>query len=273
MQLLLQQMQQATTLLDERLARSTPGSSTFVIPATTTSHQTPATNSTLKSPPSQTTASVNSNITHQTPFSYPASRMSLGPARSQRAQDRFSPYSASVPCSSYDAVQTNLARLFHHNATPRSRYRGGSRGGKKEVPWNHFFVCLPEPDMTSVPNPEEARCYESCGIGKKVVCFANNQGDHAYLAQELYQSFPPLREAGGFTLATSDRSKMLKKITIPPFGYTIPFLRHHAEIKRAPLYIIPLQKGLTLIPPVLEASIVFFVKIVIQNYCCNKKLL
>lgn len=124
--------------------------------------------------------------------------------------------------------------------------------GKKVVLWNHFFVCLPEPGLDHVPNSEEANFYEACGIGKKMIHFTDNRGDHTHFTERLYESFPPLKEAGGFLLATSDRSKLLNRIPIPPSGYSIPFLRQHADVKRAPLYIIPLQKGLTLIPPVLE---------------------
>ncbi|XP_047229246.1 uncharacterized protein LOC124872878 isoform X3 [Girardinichthys multiradiatus] len=146
-------------------------------------------------------------------------------------------------------MQANLARLFRTRSTPM---RGKSVKRKREVPWIHTFVCLPEPEMLSVPHLEESRFYEACGIGKKVIHFHNNMGDHTYLTEHLYSTFPPLRDAGGYTLAKSDRGKRLIKIPIPPLGYSIQFLRHEVDIKRAPLYIIPLQRGLTLNTPIEE---------------------
>ncbi|XP_047245829.1 uncharacterized protein LOC124883039 [Girardinichthys multiradiatus] len=131
-------------------------------------------------------------------------------------------------------------------------WRGKSVKRKREVPWIHTFVCLLEPEMLSVPHLEESRFYEACGIGKKVINFHNNMGDHTYLTEHLYSTFPPLRDAGGYILAKSDRGKRLIKIPIPPLGYSIQFLRHEVDIKRAPLYIIPLQRGLTLNTPIEE---------------------
>ncbi|KAK7160620.1 hypothetical protein R3I93_008314 [Phoxinus phoxinus] len=81
-------------------------------------------------------------------------------------------------------------------------------------------------------------------------------GDHAYLTEHLYKTYPPLSEAGGYTLAKSDRAKRLNKVPIPASGYSIEYLRRFVDIKRAPLYIIPLQRALSLCLPVEEKSAV-----------------
>lgn len=147
-----------------------------------------------------------------------------------------------------DETQANLARLFRYRTNPPG-LRVKSVKRKRSCTWTHTFVCLPEPDALHVPNAEENRFYEACGIGKKDIYFDSNVGDHTYLSDHLYNIFPPLRDAGGYTLAKSDKGKRLVRIPIPPLGYSIEFLRHDVDIKRTPLYIIPLQRGLTLNAP------------------------
>lgn len=149
------------------------------------------------------------------------------------------------PLRREDTVQSNLAQLFRpHTLQLLSRKR------KREVPWRHVFVCLPEPKVDQVHTPEEAHFFSLCGLGKKTVCFPNNEGDHLFLNKILCSAFPLLQDAGGYVLARSDRSKRLLTIPIPPAGYSLGYLRSCPEVKRAPLYIVPLQCGLPLCPPV-----------------------
>lgn len=110
------------------------------------------------------------------------------------------------------------------------------------MPRTHLFVCLPRPDAVVVPNAEKAHFFEQCGLGKKMITFLNKIGDHAYLTEDLNKAFPPLRDAGGYTLAKSDRGKI---------QYSIEYLRRFVDSKRASLYIIPL---LTLCPSVEEVT-------------------
>ncbi|XP_078811933.1 uncharacterized protein LOC105357912 [Oryzias latipes] len=166
-------------------------------------------------------------------------------------------HTPSIPSSSRDDnVQRDLARLFRPYNTLSCSGRGPAQRRKKEVPWSHFFFCLPEPETVSVPTKEEALYYEECGIGKKLVTFARNTGDHSFLSEHLYSAFPLLTEAGGFSLAKSDRRKQLSLLPIPASGYSLEYLRCRVEIKRAPLYIIPLQRALTLQPPHIETTAV-----------------
>lgn len=265
--LLLQQMQRTTSLLEERLSSSAGSGSSVGMTSTSFSTETCAV---APSSSAATSMLYSSSLSHA-PFSttsvphYPhalsATRRFSLPTGSYSTQSRHVNHgrSTSEHLSSFsslstqrmteDETQANLARLFRNRSTPLGS-RGKSVKRKKNFTWMHTFVCLPEPDALYVPNPEENRFYEACGIGKKDIHFDNNVGDHAYLSEHLYNNFPPLRHAGGYTLAKSDRGKRLVRIPIPPLGYTIEFLRHDVDIKRAPLYIIPLQRGLTLNAPI-----------------------
>ena len=93
---------------------------------------------------------------------------------------------------------------------------------------------------------------EHSGLGRKIVTFPANHGGHAHLEEHLVLAYPPLGSAGGFTLARSDRSRQLDKIPIPASGYTIEYLRHGSQLKKAPVYIIPLQQHLQVVGPAVE---------------------
>ncbi|XP_041830782.1 uncharacterized protein LOC121633001 [Melanotaenia boesemani] len=146
-----------------------------------------------------------------------------------------------------DNVQVQLSRLFRHHQ------RGvgtGVRKRKRETPWSHTFICLPDPQWTCMPTVEEARYFSSCGLGRKTVWFPHNEGDHLYFSEHLFSAFPALRDGGGFVLARGSRGKVLEQMPIPPEGYSVSFVRSAST--RAPLYIIPLQRSLTLSHPSVE---------------------
>lgn len=158
-----------------------------------------------------------------------------------------------TPCSTFhntvhqhrhDNVQSKLSRLFRPHQGGTST---GIRKRKRETPWSHAFICLPEPQWNSMPTVEEARYDIYCGFGQKTVWLPHNEGDHTYFAEHLFSAFPPLREAGGFVLSRATRAKVLEDIPIPPEGYSLSFVR--SSCTRAPLYIIPLQQRLALSPP------------------------
>ncbi len=81
-----------------------------------------------------------------------------------------------------------------------------------------------------------------------VITFSTNMASHSDMAECLYQAYPLLRGAGGFTLARSDRRRELNPIPIQPSGYSIAYLRTFCKGKRTPIYIVPLQKPLVLQP-------------------------
>lgn len=79
-----------------------------------------------------------------------------------------------------------------------------------------------------------------------MVVFPHNEGDHSFLCEHLFIAFPPLRDAGGFVLARGCRDHRLEEIPIPAEGYSLIYVR--SSTTRAPIYIIPLQRSLTLSP-------------------------
>ncbi|XP_029938316.1 cleavage and polyadenylation specificity factor subunit 6-like [Salarias fasciatus] len=153
------------------------------------------------------------------------------------------PTRSTVYQSRPDNVQVHLSRLFR----PHQGGGAGVRKRKWETPWSHIFICLPEPQWSSVPTAEEARYYSSCGLGRKTVWFPHNEGDHSYVCEHLLSAFPPLPDAGGFVLACGSRAKVLEHLAIPPEGHSLSFVGSVST--RAPLYIIPLQRSLTFTAP------------------------
>lgn len=143
-----------------------------------------------------------------------------------------------------DYVQPHLSRLFR---SQQGASTSGVRKRKRETPWTHAFICLPEVQSSVMPTIEEARYYSACGLGQKTVWFPHNEGDHAFFSEHLLSAFPPLRDAGGFVLARGSRGRVLEELPIPPEGYSLSYVR--SACTRAPLYVVPLQQSLPLRPP------------------------
>ncbi|KAL7408084.1 hypothetical protein ABVT39_018006 [Epinephelus coioides] len=273
---LLRHMQRTTSLLAQTCfntsSSSAPPSASFSAPPSASHSSSSAPPSASSSAPPSASFSAPPSASHSSSSAPPSTSFSvLSPHQSSTSLPP-SPYLASSSSAtpsllpsvwtSYERqldpqpnIQANLARLFGPYRVSSGGWKG-SRKRKREVPWTHTFVCLPEPGAEAVPNPQEANFFGECGIGRKTITFNNNMGDHEHLSDVLYTTFPPLRGAGGYVLAKSDRSKKLNGIPIPPSGYSIEYLRRHIDIKRAPLYIIPLQRSLTLHLPVVEVPTV-----------------
>lgn len=82
--------------------------------------------------------------------------------------------------------------------------------------------------------------------------FKNKKGDFKHIQEGLYNNFPKLREAGGFELYRQQDGKSLCYITPPASGYTIPFLKYTYGIKSAILYVLPIQRSLSMDPVPLD---------------------
>lgn len=250
---LLQQMQHTTTLLLNRMGQFTSAPPQSRLAATRPTSPLPAV---VQSPtlafPTAAPQMQSGSCHLPAPPSHtpPAARCHIPPVPSSRTPPISTSHFPAVPPRSTvyqprpDNVQVHLSRLFR----PHQRGSGaGARKRKRETPWSHTFICLPDRQWSSMPTVEEARYYSSCGLGRKTVWFPHNEGDHSFFSEHLLSAFPPLRDAGGFLLARGSRGKALEEISIPPEGYSLSFVR--SACTRAPLYIIPLQRSLTLTPP------------------------
>ncbi|XP_065151963.1 uncharacterized protein [Paramisgurnus dabryanus] len=226
---LLRQMQQTTSLLAARLSASNPG-----LPGTSSASSSPSPAGNFL----PSSASTPHHL-HSLPSTSSAS-------------------SSNIHYSKEDDVQVKLARLFRPYDS--KWVPGGNKGRplkrKREVPWSHDFICCSKTDTTTVPNMEHLRLLDKCSLGRKILTFPDNMGNHSHVSESLYAAYPHLHDAGGFFLARSNRKKELLKIPIPPEGYSVDYLRHHCDIKRAPIYIILLQRDLPLQQPLEHVSAV-----------------
>ena len=135
--------------------------------------------------------------------------------------------------------------LFGYKRRSTSTSRGGERGAKKskkDVPWTHTFVCLPERDMDSVPG--DYTLMTANGLGKaKLHLSETSTAMEIHLA--ILAQFPKIADCGGYELLrTYDNTKKFNVIIPPPEGYTGLFLKK--VLGQANCYIRPIQRDIEL---------------------------
>ena len=91
---------------------------------------------------------------------------------------------------------------------------------------------------------DKGELYHS-GLGLRTIAFAEN-GDSEQFHAEVLNTFPKLKDAGGYILmrTTEEKSRDLVPIPAPPSGYSVEYLRN--MVIHAKIYISPLQKDLPL---------------------------
>ncbi len=162
---LLRQIQRTTALLAERLSSSQGTLARDVLPGTSSSSPMPPSHNLF--PSLTTTPCYRTNSTRWRPYH------STSPSTSCQESS-----------SREDRIQANLARLFQpYNSNPQSGgYKGKHLKRKCEIPWSHYFDCLSEPGSTFLPNLEDTRILEECGLGRKLITFSTDMASHSDLA-------------------------------------------------------------------------------------------
>jgi hypothetical protein len=131
-----------------------------------------------------------------------------------------------------------------------SRKKGKARFQPYKVKetWTHDFCVLSDQDQRKVPPASYKQELREAGLGQKTIVFKNKRGDFKYLQEELFSNYPRLENGGGFDLYRQGSGKELIYIKPPVSGYTIPYLKNDYGIKSAIIYVLPIQRNLSMDP-------------------------
>ena len=117
---------------------------------------------------------------------------------------------------------------------------------KPKETWTHDFCLLADKDTQKVPPTAFKQELREAGLGQKTIVFKNKKGDFKHIHEELCNNFPKLEQAGGFELYRQGSNRELVYIKPPAIGYTIPFLKYDYGIKSAIIYVLPIQRNLSM---------------------------
>ena len=191
---------------------------------------------------SHTTTTASSVFTHQNRQGNEDNILSGSLARNSAANGRvhdnfrslFSPYGRETSSTSSSSVQSLSAG---------ERRKRNTFFFKRET-WTHEFFCLADKDQMVVPSRSlKVQLQETC-LGRKKVCL-NGTADATEVKTTLEESYPKLKEGGGFEILR--RGPSLSELTLippPPSGYTVKFLRDSAGFGQAIAFVRPLQCNL-----------------------------
>ena len=168
---------------------------------------------------------------------------------------------ASMPASS--AMQSwpgnyQSCKRSYQSALSSRRNKGKSyfQPYKIKETWTHDFCVVDKRDQRKVPSTTHKQELREAGLGQKTVIFKNKRGEFRHIQEELFNRYAKLQQAGGFDLYRQGSGKDLIYIKPPPTGYTIPFLKNDYGIKSAIIYVLPIQRDLTMDPEVVENLLV-----------------
>ena len=114
--------------------------------------------------------------------------------------------------------------------------------------WTHQFMCLSDKDQETIPSREEKYRLNNVGLREKKVVFSDKRGSWEHVKSVLENDFPKLKDVNGAfeIVRSSGNRRSLDLVSIPPMGYTVPFLKE--TLGQAMGYIRPVQKNLDLTP-------------------------
>lgn len=159
---------------------------------------------------------------------------------------------------SSSSTVSEFHRLFNYqmpqNRACGSRTNGGRNNRKRKTTqpagkakrkhWTHKFVCLANRKCEMVPNMQEKCMLAEAGLGEKDITF-DNDGDAPHIHATLLESFPMLKDAGGFEiLRTAERSNSVLVVVPAPRadGYTVSYLK--SVLNQARGFVRPIQRNL-----------------------------
>ena len=189
-----------------------------------------------------TTTTASSVFTHQNRQGNEDNILSGSLARNSAANGRvldsfrslFPPYGREMSSTSSSSVQSPSA----------SKRRKGNTFFFKRQTWTHEFFCLADKDQMVVPSRSLKVQLQEAGLGRKKVCL-NGRADATEVKTTLEESYPKLKEGGGFEILRRGPSPSeLTLIPPPPLGHTVKFLRDSAGLGQAVAFVRPLQCNL-----------------------------
>lgn len=123
----------------------------------------------------------------------------------------------------------------------------GPQSKKSKIAWRHKFVCLAYRDQCRIPTTDvdKDELYQA-GLGEKEVSFPCLDMDGTAFKGLLYETFPRLRDGGGFTLLKGlPNSRNLEVLSLSV--HTSPSLLKQ-RVGNTRTYIRPIQRDLDLTP-------------------------
>lgn len=141
---------------------------------------------------------------------------------------------------------TSVGRGYNQLFLSNKRKSANSFGQKRNRPinsWTHPFYCLSECNQTIVPcsNFERDVLLEA-GLGEKKVTFPDLDGSSEEFRSVLYDAFPKLKDAGGYSFGKCKaNSKQIEKLS--SFCLQSPRVLRD-RVGNARTYIIPMQRSL-----------------------------
>ena len=98
--------------------------------------------------------------------------------------------------------------------------------------------------MCCAPTCKEKLALAMADLGEKKIAF-NKNGKGCHIHEKLLETFPKLKDGGGYELLrTEDGRRHLILIPCPLGGYTVDYLK--SVLSQAKAYVRPIQKNLSL---------------------------
>ena len=168
------------------------------------------------------------------------------PERATEFRRLFAPYSRPPVAHEFSRNQRNSSSSASFVSSSRKRNWKGKQKAKET--WTHDFFCLPRRSDNYPPNQRyRLECVEA-GLGRKKIIF-NQDGDAKHVAEKLQGMFPKLKDCGGFEVLRSQGPKEVLRLVSPPCtGYSVPFFRDISGLGSALAYIRPIQLDLPMSP-------------------------
>ena len=112
--------------------------------------------------------------------------------------------------------------------------------------WTHEFCCLTNVNQTTTPSASQNELLKSAGLAKTKIVFKDKHAVHAEVCTILEETFPQLKNAGGYTLHRAKSGGQNRPLLqLKPSWYDIKLLKKEVT-SSACIYIRPLQQNLDL---------------------------
>ena len=173
-------------------------------------------------------------------------------------------------------ARAELGRLFNFTPAGIPRKRKLPTGIKLPNTWTHTFVCLGRMSDNEVPSTGYKSQLSSGSLGEKKITF-EKKSLCGYFHEKLLESYPRLKEGGGYELMrTKFRSTSKLEILQPKGNGGHNVLDLKEMVSSAKIYVRPLQKDLSLEQteqPSLVSSLLIITSFLYHNMLTNMLLL
>ena len=143
-------------------------------------------------------------------------------------------------------ARAELGRLFNFTHAGIQRKKKLPTGIKLPNTWTHTFVSLGRMSDNEVPSTAYKSQLSGASLGEKKITF-EKKSSCGYFHEKLLESYPKLKEGGGYKLMrTKFRSTSKLEILQPKGNGGHNVLDLKEMVSSAKIYVRPLQKDLSL---------------------------